>query len=216
MTLAYSGTIYVRCLRNPTLGPIGESFSWGEKIRSLVKLIPVLSTFIIVIGGIYMGIFTPTEAAAFGVFSLFSIAFVMRRMSWKILGTTLRETMHLTGMIFVIIIGGHMMGKFVVLTELTSGVVDWITGLGLPGLGVMLMLSLLLPRDSLRACCARYVGVQILPGRLARWRASLTPRPVLLPWSRAACAVLTGVLPPLLTTTRASFRAGLGLDTVSV
>jgi tripartite ATP-independent transporter DctM subunit len=143
MTLAYAGTIYGRCLRTPTLGPIGEAFSWGEKVRSLVKLLPVLGTFLIVIGGIYMGVFTPTEAAAFGVFSLFLIAFVMRRMSWKILGTTLRETMHLTGMIFVIIIGGHMMGKFVVLTELTSGVVDWITGLGLPGLGVMLMLSLL-------------------------------------------------------------------------
>lgn len=143
MTLAYSGTIYVRCLRTPTLGPVGETFPMSEKIRSLVKLLPVLGTFIIVIGGIYQGVFTPTEAAAFGVFSLFAIAFLMGRMSWRILGVTLRETMHLTGMIFVIIIGGHMMGKFVVLTELTAGVVSWITGLGLPPLGVMLMLSLL-------------------------------------------------------------------------
>jgi C4-dicarboxylate transporter DctM subunit len=143
MTLAYSGTIYARCLRTPSLGPVGETFPMNEKLRSLVKLLPVLGTFIIVIGGIYQGVFTPTEAAAFGVFSLFTIAFLMGRMSWRILGVTLRETMHLTGMIFVIIIGGHMMGKFVVLTELTAGVVNWITGLGLPPLGVMLMLSLL-------------------------------------------------------------------------
>ena len=143
MTLAYSGTIYVRCKRNPKLGPVGEKFSISEKFSSLVKLLPVLTTFMVVIGGIYLGVFTPTEAAAFGVFSLFGIALVMGRMSWKVLGMTLRETMHLTGMIFVIIIGGHMMGKFVVLTGLTSGMVDWIMALELSGLGVILLFSLL-------------------------------------------------------------------------
>jgi C4-dicarboxylate transporter, DctM subunit len=143
MTLAYSSTIYIRCKITPTLGPVGETFPLGEKVRSLVKLLPVLGTFIIVIGGIYMGVFTPTEAAAFGVFSLFAIAFCMGRMSWRILGMTLRETMHLTGMIFVIIIGGHMMGKFVVLTGLTSGLVDWITHMELSGLMVMFLFSLL-------------------------------------------------------------------------
>jgi C4-dicarboxylate transporter, DctM subunit len=143
MTLAYSGTIYVRCKCNPKLGPVGEKFSVSEKFSSLVKLLPVLTTFMVVIGGIYLGVFTPTEAAAFGVFSLFGIALVMGRMSWKVLGMTLRETMHLTGMIFVIIIGGHMMGKFVVLTGLTSGMVDWIMALELSGLGVILLFSLL-------------------------------------------------------------------------
>jgi tripartite ATP-independent transporter DctM subunit len=125
------------------LGPVGEKFSIGEKFGSLVKLLPVLTTFMVVIGGIYLGVFTPTEAAAFGVFSLFGIALVMGRMSWKVLGMTLRETMHLTGMIFVIIIGGHMMGKFVVLTGLTSGMIDWIMALELSGLGVILLFSLL-------------------------------------------------------------------------
>ncbi|MGY8959643.1 MAG: TRAP transporter large permease [Alphaproteobacteria bacterium] len=143
MTLAYSTTIYIRCKITPTLGPVGETFPLAEKVRSLVKLLPVLLTFIIVIGGIYMGVFTPTEAAALGVFSLFTIALFMGRMSWRILGLTLRETMHLTGMIFVIIIGGHMMGKFVVLTGLTSGLVDWITDMELSGLMVMFLFSLL-------------------------------------------------------------------------
>lgn len=143
MTLGYAGTIYFQCVRNPELGPVGESFGWYEKFISLSKLMPVLITFLVVIGGIYGGIFTPTEAAAFGVFSLMIIAIAMGRMSWKALGICLRETTRSTGMIFVIIMGGHLMGKFVILTGLTSGVVEWIIGLGLPPLGVIFLFSLL-------------------------------------------------------------------------
>ena len=143
MTLSYSGAIYLRCLITPELGPVGETFPWRVRFASLSKLLPVLSIFLLVIGGIYLGVFDPTEAAGIGVAGLLLIALVMRRMSWLILGKALRETMHTTGMIFVIIVGGHMMGKFVVQTRLTSGLVDWIVGLNLSPLEVMLAFSLL-------------------------------------------------------------------------
>lgn len=140
-TLGFAATIYVQCTINPELGAVGEIFSWNEKFRSLTKLLPVIITFLVVIGGIYGGIFTPTEAAAIGAFSLISIALVMSRLSWRSMGTCLRETMHTTGMIFIM--GGHMMGKFIVMTELTENLVTWITGLGYHPLVVMLMFSIL-------------------------------------------------------------------------
>lgn len=143
MTIGYSATIWVRCKMNPALGPIGEAFTLGEKVVSLVKLLPVLLTFIVVIGGIYAGVFTPTEAAAVGVFALLVIALVMRRITTESLGKSLLETMHTSAMIFVIIIGGHMMGKFVVQTGLTQGLIDWMQGLGLGPLTTMLMISIL-------------------------------------------------------------------------
>ena len=143
MTLGYSATIAVRCMINPELGPIGEKYSMREKIVSLTKVLPVFLTFIVVIGGIYGGIFTPTEAAGVGVLSLLIISLVMRRLNWVNFTESLLKSVHTSAMIFVIIIGGHMMGKFVVLTGLTEGVIGAINGADFTPLMVMLMISLL-------------------------------------------------------------------------
>lgn len=143
MTIGYSATIAVRCMINPELGPVGEKFTLTEKVLSLSKVLPVFLTFIVVIGGIYAGIFTPTEAAGFGVAALLIIALVMRRLTLWNLKESLLKSMHTSAMIFVIIVGGHMMGKFVVLTGLTQGVIDAIEGAGFSPLTVMLMISLL-------------------------------------------------------------------------
>jgi len=143
MTIGYSATIAIKCMINPELGPVGEKYTWGEKIRSLNKVTPIFLTFIVVIGGIYTGIFTPTEAAGVGVFALIAISLFMRRLNFTNFKESLLKSMHTSAMIFVIIIGGHMMGKFVVLTGLTTGVVDWITAANLSPLMVMLMISLL-------------------------------------------------------------------------
>ena len=143
MTIGYSTTIAVKCIINPELGPIGEKYSMGEKVRSLTKVTPVFLTFIVVIGGIYTGVFTPTEAAGVGVLALLIISIVMKRLNMTNFKESLLKSMHTSAMIFVIIIGGHMMGKFVVLTGLTTGVVDWITAAEFSPLMVMLMISLL-------------------------------------------------------------------------
>ena len=97
----------------------------------------------IILGGIYAGIFTPTEAAGVGVLALLIISIVMKRLNMTNFKESLLKSMHTSAMIFVIIIGGHMMGKFVVLTGLTTGVVDWITAAEFSPLMVMLMISLL-------------------------------------------------------------------------
>jgi C4-dicarboxylate transporter DctM subunit len=143
MTIGYSVTIMIRCMINPELGPIGEKYTMAEKVSSLTKVTPIFLTFMIVIGGIYLGIFTPTEAAGVGVLSLILIAAYMKRLSVQNLKESLLKAMHTSAMIFVIIIGGHMMGKFVVLTGLTEGVIDWITAAQFTPLTVMLMISLL-------------------------------------------------------------------------
>ena len=143
MTIGYSATIAVRCMINPELGPIGEKYTMREKVTSLTKVTPVFLTFIVVIGGIYGGIFTPTEAAGIGVLALVVIAIVMRRLNWENFKQSLLKSMHTSAMIFIIIIGGHMMGKFVVFTGLTEGVINAMTSAEFSPLTVMLMISLL-------------------------------------------------------------------------
>ena len=143
MTAGYSVTIAIKCMINPELGPLGEKFTLREKVTSLTKVLPVFLTFIVVIGGIYGGIFTPTEAAGIGVLSLLVISIAMRRLNWTNFKESLLKSMHTSAMIFIIIIGGHMMGKFVVLTGLTEGVIGWMTNADFTPLTVMLMISLL-------------------------------------------------------------------------
>ena len=143
MTLGYSATIAIQCMINPELGPLGEKFSMREKVFSLTKVTPVFLTFIVVIGGIYAGIFTPTEAAGIGVLALLVISIVMRRLNWTNFKQSLLKSVHTSAMIFVIIIGGHMMGKFVVFTGLTENVINSFSNADLSPLMVMLMISLL-------------------------------------------------------------------------
>jgi tripartite ATP-independent transporter DctM subunit len=135
MTAGYSVTIAIKCMINPELGPLGEKFTLREKVTSLTKVLPVFLTFIVVIGGIYGGIFTPTEAAGIGVLALLVISIVMRRLNWTNFKESLLKSMHTSAMIFIIIIGGHMMGKFVVLTGLTEGVIGWMTDADIMNLG---------------------------------------------------------------------------------
>ncbi|MEM9196877.1 MAG: TRAP transporter large permease [Pseudomonadota bacterium] len=141
MTLAYAVTIAVRCSVNPALGPLGERFDLRDKITSLSKVLPILLTFVIVVGGIYAGAFTPTEAAGIGVAALLVISLVMRRMSWRILGASLLQSTQTSAMIFIILVGGYMMGKFVATTGLSQMIVDAILGGNFPPLVIILMIT---------------------------------------------------------------------------
>lgn len=102
-----------------------------EKIASLRNLAPIFLVFFIVIGGIYAGLFTPTEASAIGVVGVLLIGGVMGRIRREGLLLAVRDTVMTTGMIFVIIFGGHIIARFFVLTEITVSIINWLTGTGM-------------------------------------------------------------------------------------
>ncbi|HEY0920020.1 TRAP transporter large permease [Devosia sp.] len=143
LTSAFIALITVRSMLNPALGPKGPRFSWHERLTSLWKLVPTLAVFLLVIGGIYGGIFTATEAAAIGAIGVMVVAAVMGRLSWKALKLSLSEAGHTSGMIFIIIIGGVLVSRFLVQTGLTPALVTWISELGIGATGVLLLLIVL-------------------------------------------------------------------------
>jgi tripartite ATP-independent transporter DctM subunit len=143
MGAAFSLLIVGLCTLRPHLGPAGPRFSWSDRFGSLAKLLPILLTFALVVGGIYGGVFDPAEAGAAGVTGLLVIALAMRRLSLTALREALLNTMNIAAMIFMIIVGGHVMGRFVVLTDLTSGLVDAISAMNLTPLMVIAALTLL-------------------------------------------------------------------------
>ena len=126
LTLAFAALIYVQCRLRPELGPVGPKYPWRLRIASLRKLLPIILIFSVVIGGIYMGAFTPTEASAIGVIGVLVVGLFMRRLTVACLKDSLIDTGVTTGMIFAVIIGGHLIGRFLVLTDVTTGMVNWI------------------------------------------------------------------------------------------
>jgi tripartite ATP-independent transporter DctM subunit len=106
-------TIAVICARNPKLGPRGESFSWREKFLSLKGIWCELALFAVVIGGLYLGIFAPSEAGAVGAFSAFAIASFRGTLTARLCFQALKESLQMTCMIFILIIGAMIFNIFV-------------------------------------------------------------------------------------------------------
>ncbi len=124
--------IFIWCVVNPDMGPHGPATTWRVKIRSLSGTWGMLLLFSVVIGGIYTGVFTPTEAAGIGAFGALCIALVKRKLTFAGFTRCLSETGKMTAFIFLIIIGASVFSYFLALTGLPTTLSTFITNLPLP------------------------------------------------------------------------------------
>ena len=136
-------TIYVQCKVNPEMGPRGESTTWKVKIRSLSGTWGILVLIFIVMGGLYLGIVTPTEAAGVGAFGSFVIALFKGKLGVRGLIQCLLETGKTTAMIFLIIIGANIFSSFLGLARIPMGLANLIAGLALPKIVILMAIILI-------------------------------------------------------------------------
>ena len=129
--------IYIQCKINPDMGPRGEATTWGTKIRSLSGTWGILLLIFIVMGGLYLGIVTPTEAAGVGAFGAFIISLLKRKLNFPGLIQCLMETGKTTAMIFLIIIGANIFSSFLGLARIPMGLADLIASLELPRIVIL-------------------------------------------------------------------------------
>lgn len=127
--IMYMVTIYVLCKRNPHLGPSGTPFTFMEKLSSLKGSWVVLVLFVIVVGGMYIGIFTPTEAAGIGAFGCFAVVAAKKRLTGKTLIASLVDTTKTSSMIFIMIIGAMFLNSFLALSKIPYDLANLITTL---------------------------------------------------------------------------------------
>jgi C4-dicarboxylate transporter, DctM subunit len=127
--------VYVRI--KPGSGPSGDAPPWPARVRALADVWPVLALFGTVIGGIYGGIFTPTEAAAVGTAGSLLFAVWLGGMRWDGLVESLYGTAEATAMIFLILLGADVLNVFLALTQMPGELAQWVTGSGLPPLAVL-------------------------------------------------------------------------------
>jgi C4-dicarboxylate transporter DctM subunit len=125
----FIAAITVITLRNPKAGPAGPKTSFKEKVVSLKLTWPTVLLFIVVLGGIYMGVFTPTEGGAVGAFGALVITFAMRRLSFKKFRSAVLETAQTTTMIMLLIIGAYILMKFLAVSQLTTAMGEFVASL---------------------------------------------------------------------------------------
>ena len=103
--------------RRPEAGPAGDRQDWGQRLRALRSVWGVLLLFILVMGGIYGGIFSPTEAAGIGAIGAFFFALIRGALTWKTLFDILEESVETTAMLFTVLIGAILFANFINYTD---------------------------------------------------------------------------------------------------
>mgnify|MGYP003651545165 CR=1 FL=1 len=136
-------TILVLCARKPALGPVGPQTSWGEKFRALSGVIETLVLFVLVIGGLYAGIFTPTEAGAAGACGALAIGLIRRHLSFKSIVLAVGETLRISSMVVLMIAGAVLFGRFLTVSRLPFELADWAAQLPVAPSVVLLVVLLI-------------------------------------------------------------------------
>jgi tripartite ATP-independent transporter DctM subunit len=132
VTVLFIISIYLKCRYAPDQGPPGEKFTWRQKLRSLTGLIDTLLVFALVIGGLFFGLFTPTEAAAVGVFGVMMVSLIQRQLTWQGFVKSLYETLRTSCMVMLLIAGAVIFGKFLAVTRIPFNIASWVGGFDLP------------------------------------------------------------------------------------
>jgi len=141
-TLGYMAAVAIYVRVNPDAGPAGPRSSWSERGRMLLRMIPVIILFVMVLGGIYSGVFTPTEAAAFGAAGTAVIALFKPGIRLDDFLQSLLETAAASAMIFMILIGAELFNSFMAVSGLPQALALGIAESGLPPMTVMILILL--------------------------------------------------------------------------
>jgi C4-dicarboxylate transporter, DctM subunit len=128
-TALFVVTVYIICRINPTMGPAMPGTTFTQKVRSLKNTWIVLVLFLLVIGGLLKGVFSPTEAAGIGAFGALIFAIAKRRLGWKGIKNSLDDTGKTTAMVFTILLGAMILNYFIAVTRLPVEMANLISGL---------------------------------------------------------------------------------------
>ena len=143
LSACFIAIIIFICWRNPKMGPAGPSFSWKERLASVKGAGGVLFLFLLVMGGLFAGWFTPSEAGTIGAFGAFLIMLIRRKVTWKILKEALKGGILNTCFILTITIGAMIFTNFLTVAGFSSMFTGWIKDLMLPGWIIMAVILII-------------------------------------------------------------------------
>jgi len=143
----YLGVVGLVARRHPEQAPPTDAVPWAERWRALLAIWPIVVIFLIVFGGIYAGVFSPTEGAAVGAVATFVAALTRRELTWQGIRRSFIGTAETSAMVFMIFLGADMINAALALTAMPAAVADWVGHLPVAPLvivGAVLVLYIIL------------------------------------------------------------------------
>jgi tripartite ATP-independent transporter DctM subunit len=131
------------CKINPSLGPRGERSTWEERIGSLPEVFWAGMIFLVVIGGLMAGFFTPTEAGSIGTAAVFLLSVAKRDMTLTGFRKAIRESLRTACMTLMLIVGSTILGHFLAVTKIPMIAADWIIQLPINRYLIMILISMI-------------------------------------------------------------------------
>jgi len=128
---------------NPVIAPKSERSTWGARIRSLPEVFWIIIVFILVVGGIMRGYFTPTEAGAVGTFAVLLLAIVKRDMTFKIYTKSVKEGLRTAIMILMLVAGSTVLGHFITVSKIPQNTADWVAALPVNRYVIMIIICII-------------------------------------------------------------------------
>jgi tripartite ATP-independent transporter DctM subunit len=139
LTAIFMATVAIWMYFKPDYGPPGPRMSWRGRGTAMIGAGPMLTIVLVSIGGIYVGIFTPNEAAAVGAFLTFCYALYRRSLNFKNFSAILTDTVTTTALVFLILIGALVFGPFLALSGLPERIAQALVGLDVPRVVILIM-----------------------------------------------------------------------------
>ena len=137
LSLLFMATIYIWVRLNPNIAPQGAKTTFKEKAGSFIGVIETLIIFCAVMGGLFFGVFTPTEAAAIGAFLTLLVSLARGQLSWQGLTQSLISSTRISCMVMVIVTGAIVFGHFMAITRIPFALANWVSTLPLPSYAIM-------------------------------------------------------------------------------
>jgi C4-dicarboxylate transporter DctM subunit len=142
LTVMFMIQIYIQCRLNPSLGPPGGRSTLKQKVFAVKDAAPTGILFIIVMGGIWFGVYTANEAGAIGAFGAFLYGLYKRTINGQTLTKAFKNTLGIAGMIFAVIVSAEIFSNFIVISGLSQALAGWVSGLNMPPVGVVICIML--------------------------------------------------------------------------
>ena len=133
----YLVVIAIYCRVRPELAPPSQPLPWPERWRALVGIWPIVLIFVLVFGGIYTGLFSPTEGAAVGAVAALLAGLARRELGWQGIQRSFLGTAETSAMVFLIFLGADMMNASLALTAMPAALADWVGHLHVPPLAIV-------------------------------------------------------------------------------
>jgi len=144
LTFMFSGYILLRCLINPDLAPKrAENYTWKDRLVAIPAILPVAILILFVLGSIYAGIATPTEAGALGVVGAFFFAFITRSLNWDVFKVSLVGAIRTSCMIMFIVMGAAYLSNVIGYLGITRALTKYVTDMGLSPYMLIVILTVL-------------------------------------------------------------------------